>query len=84
MFIFRELLSSISTKSDTSPKTEIHLQDYNPSVLQLVTLPNLLLTWCTSLTQHCEENRTYMPLHPELQTAPAMLMHIDRAQTIPK
>lgn len=26
----------------------MHLQDYNTSVLELVTLPNVLLTWCTS------------------------------------
>lgn len=49
MYIFRELLSS-SKSGDTPPKrTLIHLQDYNTSVLQLVTLPNILLTWCTSL-----------------------------------
>lgn len=24
----------------------VHLQDYNALVLQLVTLPNIILTWC--------------------------------------
>lgn len=27
--------------------TEIHLQDYNRAVLELVTFPNVLLAWCT-------------------------------------
>lgn len=42
LYLLRELFS-------TSPGTEesqIHLQDYNSSVLELVTLPNVLLTWC--------------------------------------
>ncbi|KAH9179042.1 hypothetical protein EDB89DRAFT_2063142 [Lactarius sanguifluus] len=29
------------------PETEIHLQDYNRAVLELVTFPNVLLAWCT-------------------------------------
>ncbi|KAF8067563.1 hypothetical protein FPV67DRAFT_1416506 [Lyophyllum atratum] len=29
-------------------ETQIHLQDYNPSVLELVSFPNLLLTWYMS------------------------------------
>ncbi|KAI0302790.1 hypothetical protein B0F90DRAFT_1627125, partial [Multifurca ochricompacta] len=39
--------------SPTSPVsvTEIHLQDYNHSVLELVTLPNVLLTWFPSATR---------------------------------
>jgi protein-histidine N-methyltransferase len=28
-------------------QTEIHLQDYNRSVLELVTFPNILLAWCS-------------------------------------
>jgi protein-histidine N-methyltransferase len=28
-------------------KTQTHLQDYNASVLELVTLPNIILAWCT-------------------------------------
>ncbi|CAA7268519.1 unnamed protein product [Cyclocybe aegerita] len=47
LYILYELLSAVSTSS-ASKKTEIHLQDYNQSVLQLVTLPNLLLTWYAS------------------------------------
>ncbi|KAJ3817368.1 hypothetical protein F5880DRAFT_1493065, partial [Lentinula raphanica] len=32
----------------TSPKTTIHFQDYNTSVLELVTFPNVLLSWYMS------------------------------------
>ena len=41
--------------SDTGPgslsdqETHIHLQDYNRSVLELVTFPNILLVWCPSI-----------------------------------
>ncbi|KAF9480933.1 hypothetical protein BDN70DRAFT_876955 [Pholiota conissans] len=50
MFIFREILDSIEPNSAQIPSpTEVHLQDYNASVLQLVTLPNFLLTWYTSI-----------------------------------
>ncbi|KAF8869631.1 hypothetical protein CPB84DRAFT_1818567 [Gymnopilus junonius] len=48
IYIFRELLSSISSPEIPASKTEVHLQDYNASVLQLVTLPNIFLTWYTS------------------------------------
>jgi hypothetical protein len=41
------------SKSDSSVppsasvrETHIHLQDYNRSVLELVTFPNVLLAWC--------------------------------------
>ncbi|KAF9492580.1 hypothetical protein BDN71DRAFT_1451286 [Pleurotus eryngii] len=35
-------------KSTGLPMTHIHLQDYNAAVLQLVTLPNILLNWYMS------------------------------------
>ncbi|KAJ3498846.1 hypothetical protein NLJ89_g10170 [Agrocybe chaxingu] len=47
LYILYELLSAVSPSS-ASERTEIHLQDYNQSVLQFVTLPNLLLTWYAS------------------------------------
>ncbi|KAF8430878.1 hypothetical protein L210DRAFT_3623553 [Boletus edulis BED1] len=43
--VLQELFSSPPT-DDT--ETHIHLQDYNVSVLQLVTMPNVLLSWYTS------------------------------------
>ncbi|TFK68302.1 hypothetical protein BDN72DRAFT_950267 [Pluteus cervinus] len=42
------LLHTLLQGSPPSTETHIHLQDYNVSVLQLVTLPNILLTWCRS------------------------------------
>lgn len=43
MYLLQRVLNE---KKDDDKETEIDLQDYNASVLQLVTLPNLLLTWC--------------------------------------
>src|SRR6266567_2095472 len=47
IYIFRELFSSIKNGANrpniTHPETILRLQDYNSSVLQLVTLPNVLL-----------------------------------------
>lgn len=33
-------------------ETDIHLQDYNRSVLELVTFPNVFLAWCPSQPVH--------------------------------
>ncbi|KAG6915351.1 hypothetical protein DXG01_012025 [Tephrocybe rancida] len=41
MFLLRELFSTSSAEVET----EIHVQDYNASVLELVSFPNLLLSW---------------------------------------
>ncbi|KJA26922.1 hypothetical protein HYPSUDRAFT_132346 [Hypholoma sublateritium FD-334 SS-4] len=45
MYVLRELLECLEPNEKGATKTEIHLQDYNASVLQLMTLPNMLLTW---------------------------------------
>jgi hypothetical protein len=37
-----------SVPSASVRETHIHLQDYNRSVLELVTFPNVLLAWCPS------------------------------------
>jgi len=47
LYILHQLFSS-SNDQATTPSTQIHLQDYNTSVLELVTLPNVLLTWYAS------------------------------------
>ncbi|KAG6913711.1 hypothetical protein DXG01_004757 [Tephrocybe rancida] len=44
MFLLRELFSTSSAEVET----EIHVQDYNASVLELVSFPNLLLSWYIS------------------------------------
>ncbi|KAG1760190.1 hypothetical protein EDD22DRAFT_902342 [Suillus occidentalis] len=41
-------------------QTHIHLQDYNASVLELVTIPNIILTWCSHSA--CQEERADSPL----------------------
>ena len=43
------LRSDGSVSSASVRETHIHLQDYNRSVLELVTFPNVLLAWCPSL-----------------------------------
>ena len=50
LYILYQLFSS--SNDQATPSTQIHLQDYNTSVLELVTLPNVLLTWCTSYISH--------------------------------
>ncbi|KIJ63061.1 hypothetical protein HYDPIDRAFT_113597 [Hydnomerulius pinastri MD-312] len=42
LYVLHEIFSSQPT---TESDSHIHLQDYNASVLQLVTLPNIILTW---------------------------------------
>ncbi|PPR01981.1 hypothetical protein CVT24_011108 [Panaeolus cyanescens] len=46
LYVFKQVLAALNGTNKT--KTELHLQDYNALVLQLVTLPNLILTWYTS------------------------------------
>ncbi|GLB39344.1 putative protein-histidine N-methyltransferase activity [Lyophyllum shimeji] len=49
MSILHRVFSSDPPELDTpGQETELHLQDYNASVLSLVSLPNLLLTWYMS------------------------------------
>ncbi|KAG6877151.1 hypothetical protein C0992_010681 [Termitomyces sp. T32_za158] len=45
LFLLRQLFSTTPVEETD---TEIHLQDYNASVLELVSFPNVLLTWYTS------------------------------------
>jgi protein-histidine N-methyltransferase len=44
LYLLQQIFSSDEMKTGT--ETNIHLQDYNSSVLELITLPNILLTWC--------------------------------------
>ncbi|TFK41589.1 hypothetical protein BDQ12DRAFT_389843 [Crucibulum laeve] len=46
LYVLHEILSA--PPSPDAPPTYVHLQDYNASVLDLVTLPNVLLTWYIS------------------------------------
>ncbi|KAJ4468837.1 hypothetical protein J3R30DRAFT_3714343 [Lentinula aciculospora] len=47
LYLLQRIFSSPPIES-TSEKTVIHFQDYNPSALELVTFPNMLLTWYMS------------------------------------
>ncbi|KAJ4466279.1 hypothetical protein J3R30DRAFT_3311244, partial [Lentinula aciculospora] len=44
LYLLQRIFSSPPIES-TSEKTVIHFQDYNPSALELVTFPNVLLIW---------------------------------------
>ncbi|KAF8520945.1 hypothetical protein BU17DRAFT_88545 [Hysterangium stoloniferum] len=46
--IFLHKLFQVGSSSDQSSRKVIHLQDYNSVVLQLVTLPNVILAWYSS------------------------------------
>ena len=46
MCILQEIFASPPTEN---AETRVHLQDYNASVLKLVTMPNVILTWCEQL-----------------------------------
>lgn len=41
------ILHRIFSAPPSQNQTHIHLQDYNASVLELVTIPNIILTWCS-------------------------------------
>jgi protein-histidine N-methyltransferase len=43
-YLLQSLFNEATHSSEK--RTSIHLQDYNKSVLELVTLPNLILAWC--------------------------------------
>ncbi|KAL1745342.1 hypothetical protein HDZ31DRAFT_36643 [Schizophyllum fasciatum] len=49
-------------KPSEVPRTKITLQDYNASVLELITLPNLLIAWCTFLQKR--QNQVELPISP--------------------
>lgn len=46
LYVLQRLFSE--AENSVEGETEIHLQDYNDSVLELMTLPNVLLTWYSS------------------------------------
>ncbi|KXN85582.1 Histidine protein methyltransferase 1 [Leucoagaricus sp. SymC.cos] len=53
LYILHHIFSSPLPSDGTPlPETVIYLQDYNESVLELVTLPNILLTWYLSPASH--------------------------------
>ncbi|TFK49232.1 hypothetical protein OE88DRAFT_1719714 [Heliocybe sulcata] len=76
LYILSKLFSEQS--EDPAPETQIHLQDYNRSVLELITLPNVLLTWYLSpaalsyrekLSEDDAPRPNELPVTPELTAA---------------
>ncbi|KAG1815055.1 uncharacterized protein BJ212DRAFT_1359164 [Suillus subaureus] len=49
------ILHRIFSSSPSQNQTHIHLQDYNASVLELVTIPNIILTWYSPLELNISE-----------------------------
>ncbi|KAL1700263.1 hypothetical protein EV121DRAFT_283512 [Schizophyllum commune] len=47
LYLLHEIFQDEQKPSEV-PHTKITLQDYNASVLELITLPNLLIAWCMS------------------------------------
>ncbi|KAH9988825.1 hypothetical protein BJV74DRAFT_773312, partial [Russula compacta] len=49
LLLLDRLFAHLASEPKATAETDIHLQDYNRSVLELVTLPNILLAWCPSV-----------------------------------
>lgn len=47
IYLLRQLFAFDESKN--AGETHLYLQDFNRSVLELITLPNILLAWCKSL-----------------------------------
>ncbi|KAN0085715.1 hypothetical protein V8E55_006849 [Tylopilus felleus] len=84
--VLQEIFSSPPT-GDT--ETDVHLQDYNASVLHLVTIPNVLLAWYTSPaangyrsseahTIDAEDNDSELHITPQLLHAFRTSLHDHR------
>ena len=69
LYVLQQIFSSPPDGSNEKQETHIHLQDYNASVLELVTLPNVILAWCTSITFFLYCNVSYLFSLPDMSTA---------------
>lgn len=59
--------------SSQSPGVHFIVSDYNPTVLQLVTLPNFILTWATSQQSKVPALREALAEEGELELTPEVL-----------
>ncbi|KAG8831889.1 hypothetical protein FRC18_005809 [Serendipita sp. 400] len=69
-FILQSILNEPlddESSTETKPCTLIHLQDYNRSVLELVTLPNIILAWYSS--NAAAQYRQSLPPEPPSPTS---------------
>lgn len=78
--LFAHILSRTESTGDVAParKTHFTFADYNDAVLRLVTLPNLLLTWCTGRSQvvtpgAADEQTSQVPQEEELDVTPELI-----------
>ncbi|KAF8309779.1 hypothetical protein F5887DRAFT_911239 [Amanita rubescens] len=74
MYLLHEALS-LSAGSSSPLETQIHLQDYNSSVLELITLPNLLITWYlspASASYHSTQTSSESPNPSEINITPEL------------
>uniref|UniRef100_D8QB31 protein-histidine N-methyltransferase n=1 Tax=Schizophyllum commune (strain H4-8 / FGSC 9210) TaxID=578458 RepID=D8QB31_SCHCM len=72
LYLLHEIFQDERRPSE-APHTKITLQDYNASVLELITLPNLLIAWCkfiVSLTVFIELPVSPPPADASIATKP--------------
>ncbi|KIK77220.1 hypothetical protein PAXRUDRAFT_835059 [Paxillus rubicundulus Ve08.2h10] len=70
LYILQEIFSS---QPAGEPETHIHLQDYNASVLQLVTMPNVVLAWYNSpAANEYRNSESYESTDSELNMTPQL------------
>jgi protein-histidine N-methyltransferase len=79
-FLFKRLLSQSQQQQQQIRSQSLVLTDYNASVLRLVTLPNLILTWAQSVLTEEElaalqkaDDETIPIVSDELQLSPSLL-----------
>jgi len=90
-YLLQELFSSPSSPlpdgTDEERETQIHVQDYNASVLELVTIPNIILAWYmspaslayrSSLTSTSEDNE-HPTSDPTVPSTLAISTHLKAA-----
>ncbi|KAH7882322.1 hypothetical protein F5I97DRAFT_345881 [Phlebopus sp. FC_14] len=70
LYILHKIFSS---EPNTEADIHVHLQDYNASVLQLVTLPNIILTWYHSpAADDYRNSENHEALESELNITPLL------------
>ncbi|KAF9226226.1 hypothetical protein BS17DRAFT_697770 [Gyrodon lividus] len=70
LYILHEIFSS---QPAGETETHIHLQDYNASVLQLITIPNVVLAWYSSpAAEEYRNSESYESVDSELNITPQL------------
>lgn len=78
--LFAHILRHTESAGDVAPHRKAHFTfaDYNDAVLRLVTLPNLLLTWCNGRSQvatsgAADDQTSQVPQEEELDVTPELI-----------